>query len=42
MSSYKVPRHYLRIEREDVPLLHSSKVSRRDMARLVAERLEQA
>lgn len=42
MSSYKVPRDYLRIEREDVPLLHSNKVSRRDIARLVVERLSEA
>jgi len=40
LSSYKVPRAYLEITRDDVPLLHSNKVSRREMARIVADRME--
>ncbi len=39
LSSYKVPRAYVQISREEVPLLHSNKVSRRDITKLVAERL---
>ncbi|WP_404480467.1 class I adenylate-forming enzyme family protein [Novosphingobium sp. BL-52-GroH] len=39
LSSYKVPRAYVRLAREEVPLLHSNKVARRDVARLVEERL---
>ena len=39
MSGYKVPRAYVQITREDVPLLHSNKVSKRLVAQLVAERL---
>ncbi|KHK93090.1 class I adenylate-forming enzyme family protein [Novosphingobium malaysiense] len=39
LSSYKVPRAYFRLEREDVPLLHSNKVARREIARMMAERL---
>jgi len=39
LSSYKVPRVYLPLAREEVPLLHSNKVSRRELARMMAERL---
>lgn len=42
MSSYKVPRAYVAIAREDVPMLHSNKVSKRLVAQLVAERLGRA
>ena len=42
MSSYKVPRAYVAIAREDVPLLHSNKVSKRLVAQLLAERLGRA
>jgi acyl-CoA synthetase (AMP-forming)/AMP-acid ligase II len=39
LSSFKVPRAYVEITREEVPMLPSNKVSRRLMERLVAERL---
>ena len=39
LSSYKVPRAYVEFTREDVPLLHSNKVARRQVAAMVAERL---
>ena len=39
LSSYKVPRAYVQITRDEVPLLHSNKVSRRDVTALVAQRL---
>jgi acyl-CoA synthetase (AMP-forming)/AMP-acid ligase II len=39
MSSYKVPRLYVEIAREDVPMLHSNKVSKREVEKLVAKRL---
>lgn len=39
MSSYKVPRAYVAITREEVPMLHSNKVSKRLVAQLLAERL---
>jgi acyl-CoA synthetase (AMP-forming)/AMP-acid ligase II len=39
LSSYKVPRAYELFAREDVPLLHSNKVARREIAKLMAERL---
>ena len=39
LSAYKVPRLYVEIMREDVPLLHSNKVSRRMITDLVAQRL---
>ena len=39
MSSYKVPRLYVEITREEVPMLHSNKVSKRLIEKLVAERL---
>ena len=39
LSGYKVPRLWLTIRREEVPTLHSNKVSRRELARLLAERL---
>jgi acyl-CoA synthetase (AMP-forming)/AMP-acid ligase II len=39
LSSYKVPRAYVAISREEVPMLPSNKVSRRQLERLVAEKL---
>ncbi|MCT2399796.1 class I adenylate-forming enzyme family protein [Novosphingobium mangrovi (ex Huang et al. 2023)] len=39
LSSYKVPRAYFELAREDVPLLHSNKVARREIARMMAEKL---
>jgi acyl-CoA synthetase (AMP-forming)/AMP-acid ligase II len=39
LSAYKVPRLYVEIAREDVPMLHSNKVSKRLLEKLVAERL---
>ena len=39
LSSYKVPRAYVAITREEVPMLPSNKVSRRLIERLMAERL---
>lgn len=39
MSSFKVPRAYVEITREEVPMLHSNKVSKRLVQALVAERL---
>lgn len=39
LSSYKVPRAYVELAREEVPLLHSNKVARREVAKIVAERL---
>ena len=39
LSSYKVPRHYLAIGRDEVPLLPSNKVARREIAAMLAERL---
>ncbi|WP_395390865.1 class I adenylate-forming enzyme family protein [Novosphingobium sp. BL-8A] len=40
LSGYKVPRAWVELARDEVPLLHSNKVARRDIARIVAERLE--
>ncbi len=39
LSSYKVPRAYFQITREEVPMLISNKVSRRQIEALVKERL---
>ncbi|PNU01979.1 hypothetical protein A8V01_11035 [Novosphingobium guangzhouense] len=39
LSSYKVPRAYVPLGRDEVPLLHSNKVARRELARLLEERL---
>lgn len=39
LSSYKVPRAYVAISREEVPMLHSNKVSRRMVEALMAEKL---
>jgi len=39
LSSYKVPRAYVQIARDEVPLLHSNKVSRRMVVDLMAEKL---
>jgi acyl-CoA synthetase (AMP-forming)/AMP-acid ligase II len=42
LSSYKVPRAFVKIGREEVPLLHSNKVSRRQLETLMTERLGRA
>ncbi|WP_091147729.1 class I adenylate-forming enzyme family protein [Novosphingobium sp. CF614] len=42
LSSYKVPRAFVQLTREEVPLLHSNKLARRDLTRMVAERLGRA
>ena len=42
LSSYKVPRAYIEITRDEVPLLHSNKVARRQLAKTIAERLGRA
>lgn len=39
LSSYKVPRLYVEMSHDDVPMLHSNKVSRRMIEKLLAERL---
>jgi acyl-CoA synthetase (AMP-forming)/AMP-acid ligase II len=39
LSSFKVPRIYLEIARGDVPMLHSNKVGRRLLEKLVSEKL---
>jgi acyl-CoA synthetase (AMP-forming)/AMP-acid ligase II len=39
LSAYKVPRAYVAIRREEVPLLHSNKVARREIAAMLEERL---
>ncbi|MFM6932461.1 MAG: class I adenylate-forming enzyme family protein [Novosphingobium sp.] len=39
LSGYKVPRRWVPITRADVPLLHSNKVARRELAELVKARL---
>jgi acyl-CoA synthetase (AMP-forming)/AMP-acid ligase II len=39
LSSYKVPRAYVEITRDEVPMLHSNKVARRQIAAMMAERL---
>jgi acyl-CoA synthetase (AMP-forming)/AMP-acid ligase II len=42
LSSFKVPRAYVAMSRDEVPLLHSNKVARRQLERLVAEKLGRA
>jgi acyl-CoA synthetase (AMP-forming)/AMP-acid ligase II len=39
LSSYKVPRAYVEIARDEVPMLHSNKVARRQVAAMMAEKL---
>ncbi|MFM5907927.1 MAG: class I adenylate-forming enzyme family protein [Novosphingobium sp.] len=39
LSGYKVPRGWVAISREDVPILHSNKVARRELAEIVKQRL---
>ena len=39
LSSYKVPRAYVQITREEVPMLHSNKVARREIQAMMAQRL---
>jgi acyl-CoA synthetase (AMP-forming)/AMP-acid ligase II len=42
LSSYKVPRAYVTITRDEVLMLHSNKVARRQMAQMLAEKLGRA
>jgi len=42
LSSYKVPRAYVEITREEVPMLHSNKVSKRLVEKMMAEKLGRA
>lgn len=42
LSSFKVPQAYVIIRREDVPVLHSNKVARREIEKLVAQKLGRA
>jgi acyl-CoA synthetase (AMP-forming)/AMP-acid ligase II len=39
LSSFKVPRAYVSIKREEVPMLHSNKVSRRQLEQMLIEKL---
>lgn len=39
LSPYKIPRLYVQISRDEVPMLHSNKVSRRQLEALMAARL---
>lgn len=39
LSSYKVPRAYVALAREEVPMLHSNKIARREIQAMMAERL---
>ena len=39
LSAYKVPRAYELFQRDEVPLLHSNKVARREVAAMIAKRL---
>lgn len=41
LSGYKVPRAYIAISREEVPMLHSNKIARREIAAMLATRLLQ-
>jgi acyl-CoA synthetase (AMP-forming)/AMP-acid ligase II len=38
LSSYKVPRAYVAMAREEVPMLHSNKVARRQIERMLSQR----
>jgi acyl-CoA synthetase (AMP-forming)/AMP-acid ligase II len=42
LSSYKVPRIILQIDRDEIPMLPSNKVARREIAALLAQRLGRA
>lgn len=42
LSAYKVPRAYVAIARDEVPMLHSNKVARRQIAEMMAQRLGRA
>ena len=39
LASYKVPRAYVQIDREEIPMLHSNKVSKRLLADMMVEKL---
>ena len=40
LSSYKVPRAYVQITREQVPMLHSNKVARREIQAMMERELQ--
>jgi acyl-CoA synthetase (AMP-forming)/AMP-acid ligase II len=40
LSSYKVPRAYLAISRDEIPMLHSNKVARRQIEAMLIRRLD--
>jgi acyl-CoA synthetase (AMP-forming)/AMP-acid ligase II len=42
LSGYKVPRAYIQIKRDEVPMLPSNKVARREVAAMIAQRLGRA
>lgn len=42
LSSFKVPRAYVRITRQEIPMLHSNKVARRSLQELIFQRLASA
>jgi acyl-coenzyme A synthetase/AMP-(fatty) acid ligase len=42
LSSFKVPREYVVFRRDEVPMLHSNKVSRREIEKIVARKLGRA
>jgi acyl-CoA synthetase (AMP-forming)/AMP-acid ligase II len=42
LSSYKVPREYVVLAREEVPMLHSNKVARRELGKMLVARLGRA
>ena len=42
LSSFKVPRAFVQIARDEVPMLHSNKVARREIAAMMEKRLGRA
>ncbi len=42
LSSFKVPREYVIFSREEVPMLHSNKVARRQIEKIIARKLGRA
>jgi acyl-CoA synthetase (AMP-forming)/AMP-acid ligase II len=42
LSSYKVPRAYIQLRRDEIPMLPSNKVARRELAAMLAQRLGRA
>ena len=39
LAGYKVPRAYVQIDRDEIPMLHSNKVSKRLLSDLMVEKL---